>query len=133
MGSSGPKEVLKVVRKEMGKSSGGLQQGDAPGAQGPQRKALESLDKFRQALQKMGEGSSGGGGGIPLPFMSPGNGRGNGRGGRGPSSNDKVEIPQPEQYRAPAEFRQEILDAAKEGTVEAYKDAVQRYYEEIIK
>ena len=45
----------------------------------------------------------------------------------------KVEIPKPEQSKAPQEFRQDILDAAKQGTVEEYRDAVRRYYEELVK
>ena len=58
---------------------------------------------------------------------------GGGHQGRDPRSNEKVSIPKPEQYRAPAEFREEILDAAKQGTVEQYKEAVRQYYEEIVK
>ncbi len=38
-----------------------------------------------------------------------------------------------EQYKAPAEFREDILKAAKQGTPEAYKEAVRQYYEEIVK
>ena len=33
----------------------------------------------------------------------------------------------------PAEFREDILEAAKQGTAEDYKEAVRRYYEELVK
>ncbi len=72
---------------------------------------------------------------MPMPFGQQGMGQPGGKGSRGrdPRSNEKVAIPKPEQYKAPAEFREEILDAAKQGTVEQYKDAVREYYEEIVK
>jgi len=47
-------------------------------------------------------------------------------------SREQVEIPKPEAFEAPTEFREELLEAAKKGTVEAYRDAVRRYYEELV-
>ena len=71
---------------------------------------------------------------LPLPF-GPGQSGGGDEGGESfdPRSREKVEIPKPEQYKVPAEFREDILKAAKQNTAEAYKEAVRRYYEEIVK
>ena len=71
---------------------------------------------------------------VPLPF-GPGQSGGGDEGGESfdPRSREKVEIPKPEQYKVPAEFREDILKAAKQNTAEAYKEAVRRYYEEIVK
>lgn len=138
MVGEGTPEILDEAKGAMRESSSGLGEGDAPGAQGQQRRALDALNRFREALQQMGQGGQGGGqgGGMPLPFAPPSGGGqpgGQGMDGRDPRSMDKVEIPQPEQYRAPAEFREEILEAAKQGTAESYREAVRRYYEEIVK
>ena len=138
-------EQLPIVGPQMGSMVGeaqgsmksaedGLGQGDAPGALGHQRNALEKLREIKQELDKMGEGGSSGGGGVPLPFGNPsGGGSGEGSYGGRNRLEDKVEIPKPEAYQAPAAFRQDILEAAKQGTVERYRDAVRRYYEELVK
>ena len=45
----------------------------------------------------------------------------------------KVEIPDPGRHKVPAEFREEILKAMKQGTPEAYRPLVKKYYEELVK
>ena len=131
----GMPKMLGEARAAMQQSGKGLGDGDAPGALGEQRRALDALNRFREALQQMGDQSGGSGsGGVPLPFSPAGSGQPqHGGDGRDPRSIEKVEIPKADQYRAPAEFREEILEAAKQGTVEAYREAVRRYYEEIVK
>ena len=135
MVGEGLPRMLDQAGQAMSQSSQKLGKGDASGSRGQQQKALDALNKFRDALEQMGQQGSGQGGGMPMPFAPP---RMNGPGGRGqqgrdPRSNQKVAIPKPEQYKAPAEFREEILDAAKQGTAEQYKEAVRQYYEEIVK
>jgi hypothetical protein len=114
--------------------SQGLGKGDAPGAMGGHQKAMDALGRLQDALEQMAKGGSGSGGGVPLPF-GPGQSGGGDEGGESfdPRSREKVEIPKPEQYKVPAEFREDILKAAKQNTAEAYKEAVRRYYEEIVK
>ena len=131
----GMKSMVGEAQGSMNSAEQGLGQGDAPGALGHQRNALEKLRQLQQELDKMGEGSSGGEGrGVPLPFGNPsGSGGGEGDFGNRNRPEDKVEIPKPDAYQAPAEFREDILEAAKQGTVERYKDAVRRYYEELVK
>ncbi len=137
-------EQLPIVGPQMGSMVGeargsmksaeeGLGKGDAPGALGHQRNALEKLRQIKQELDKMGEGSSGQGGGVPLPFGHSSSGAREGDFGDQNRPDEKVEIPKPEAYQAPAEFREDILEAAKQGTVEKYRDAVRRYYEELVK
>ena len=137
-------EQLPIVGPEMGSMVGeaqgsmksaeqGLSQGDAPGALSHQRNALEKLRQIKQELDQMGEGNSSGGGGVPLPFGNPSGGNGQGDYGGRNRPEDKVEIPKPEAYQAPAAFRQDILEAAKQGTVDRYREAVRRYYEELVK
>ena len=132
----GTKEMLDEAGQAMGESGQGLGAGDAPGALNAHQKAMDALGRLKNTLQKMSEGGRGGSG-VPLPFGPPRNGgeAGNREGDQANQSNplDHVEIPKPEQYKAPAEFREDILKAAKQGTPEAYKEAVRQYYEEIVK
>ncbi len=120
----------------MSQAEGQLQGGDAPGALNQQRRAMDALQRLKQELEKQGQQGKGSGGrGVPLPFGQPQQPNGSGEeGGDGDRFEpQKVEIPKPGQTSAPAEFRQDILDAAKQGTVEDYKEAVRRYYEELVK
>ena len=135
MVGEGLPQMLDQAGQAMNRSSQQLGKSDATGSRGQQHQALDALGKFKDALDQMGQQGSGQGGGMPMPFGQQGMGQPGGKGSRGrdPRSNEKVAIPKPEQYKAPAEFREEILDAAKQGTVEQYKDAVREYYEEIVK
>jgi hypothetical protein len=46
---------------------------------------------------------------------------------------EPVRIPGADEYRAPKEFRQDILDAMKRSAPADYKDMVKKYYEELVK
>jgi tetratricopeptide (TPR) repeat protein len=126
------KDIVEDGKSAMGQAKGDLGKGDAPSALSQERRALDALRRLKQELEKMSE-NGGGHGGVPLPF---GQGQSDGREGEDgsdPRQLEKVEIPQPDQYKPPSEFREDILEAAKQGTVEQYKDAVRRYYEELVK
>jgi DNA repair exonuclease SbcCD ATPase subunit len=130
------KEMVEESRQAMGDAEQLLGGGDAPAALNQERRALDALRRLKDELQKMGEqnqGGQGGQGSVPLPFGQSQSQGGEGPEGPGQNSMEKVEIPQPDQYKAPAEFREDILEAAKQGTVEQYRDAVRRYYEELVK
>lgn len=128
--------AIDEAKAAMGQSGQQLKEGNAPGALSQERRAVEALDRLAQQLEEMGSQSDGGQGssGVPLPFGQPqGNDRDNERGGQGRLNRDRVEIPKPDQYQAPSEFREDLLEAAKQGTVKSYRDAVRRYYEELVK
>lgn len=128
--------ALDDARGAMGASGDQLGRGDAPGAAGQERRAVEALERLAKQLEEMGSQSGGGqgGAGIPLPFGQPsGNQQESERGGSGRFNRDKVEIPKPEAYQAPSEFREDIIEAAKDRPVDAYREAVRRYYEELVK
>jgi hypothetical protein len=97
-----------------------------------QAAALEGLDRFAKGLEQMARGG-GAGGGEPFPLPFGGEGMGSEWGDGDEPSPEKVEIPGAEAWRAPAEFRKELLDAMKQGTPERYEGEVKRYYEELVK
>ncbi|TNF30249.1 MAG: DUF4175 family protein [Deltaproteobacteria bacterium] len=112
------KEPLQQAGEAMGQAKSELE-GKRPGeAKGHQQEALEHLEKAQQNMQQ----------------------RMQQKGGKGPEDqagiNDpeaKVEIPDEDPYGAPRNFREEVLKAMKERAPERYKDAIQRFYEELIK
>ena len=62
-------------------------------------------------------------GGTPNPFGD----------GNDPRNQDKVEIPNGDQFKVPPEFRRDILDAMKQGTPQKFKQQVDEFYKELIK
>ena len=46
---------------------------------------------------------------------------------------EPVRIPGADEFRAPKEFRQDLLDAMKRGAPAEYKEQLKRYYEELAK
>jgi hypothetical protein len=48
------------------------------------------------------------------------------------SERDPIKIPGADEYHAPKEFRQDILDAAKREAPPEYREQVKRYYEDLI-
>ncbi|MGA9523461.1 MAG: DUF4175 family protein, partial [Myxococcaceae bacterium] len=119
-------EQMDQIRERMGDAAQRMQGRDPARGYGEQQAALQQLQQFQQQMQEGRQ--QGQGGGLPLPMMS---GRRQGMGGQ--SSQEKVEIPDEDQYQAPREFRKDILDAMKQGAPEKYKDQVKRYYEELVR
>ena len=69
---------------------------------------------------------------VPMPWGEP-SGEGDEEGESDSVRHDRVEIPDAESSRAPAEFRKELLDAMKQAPPEKYKERVKQYYEELVK
>lgn len=141
MVGEGTTETLDEAGSAMQRAKDGFGKADAPKGLSGHQDAMEALQRLKKSLENMAQNKGGSGGqgrGVPLPFGPPQGAGGSGdqrgeREGFDPRTMDKVEIPQPEQYKAPAEFREDILKAAKQSTAESYKEAVKRYYEEIVK
>ncbi len=118
---------------EMRRAQESLAQHRSSDAAGEEQGALQQLDKLQQAMKGSGKGQ--GGGGIPNPFaMSDPSGAGENPGdGSDSADREKVVIPGADQYRVPAEFRRDILDAMKQKAPQAYEEEVKKYYREIVK
>jgi hypothetical protein len=104
----------------------------APGrAHSQQRGAVAELEALQKSLQKSCRGGSGG---LPLPMGGEGLGHGMDMGGPGGRPQDQdVELPDPDEYRAPPAFREALLKGMKDPVPEAFKRQVRRYYEELVK
>lgn len=109
---------LGEARREMQRAGGELGKKMAERAGEHQQRALEKLGKAQEAMRQQRRQSSGGS---------------SGRDGTGQRHSDRrVDIPDADAYRAP-ELRQELLDAMKERAPESYEEAIQRYYEELVR
>jgi len=126
--------MLEQAEQGMGEAEERLARGEPRGAQAGQAQAIEKLEQFEQAMKQLAQGSQQGAGGIPLPWGEPRGGEGDQSGDDGhEASREKVEIPDAEASRGPAEFRKELLEAMKQAAPEKYKERVRQYYEELVK
>ncbi len=95
--------------------------------------AVEQLDGLAQSMKKMARGGGPGEGQpFPMPFASDDGETGQGGEGLSPD-HEKVVIPGADQYRVPAEFRRDILDAMRQKAPQQYEDQVKKYYQEIVR
>jgi len=112
------KEPLEQAGKSMGEAKDDLE-GQRPGqAKGKQQEALEHLEKAQQSMQQRMQQKGGKQDRDQTGINDP---------------KAKVEIPEDDPYGAPRSFREEVLKAMKERAPEKYKDAIERFYEELIK
>ncbi len=106
-------ELLRKAQGHMQQSEGELGRLAPRGAVSAQGQALDQLGQLQRQVQQA---------------RRP---RSDGAGSR--SDREPVKIPGAEDYRAPKEFRQDILDAAKREAPAEYRDQVKQYYEELIR
>ncbi len=129
-------QMLQQAQEGMGQAQQRLGRGEPRGAQAGEEQALEKLQQFQDAMEKLAkqQQGQGQGGGIPMPWGEPSGEGGDDQDGDSDSvRHDHVEIPDAESSRAPAEFRKELLDAMKQAPPEKYKERVKQYYEELVK
>jgi DNA repair exonuclease SbcCD ATPase subunit len=117
-------ESARGSMERAGQELGQKQAGRAVSSQGA---ALEQMRKMKDAMKKQGQGQ---GSGMPMPIGGTPNPFGD---GNDPRNQDKVEIPNGDQFKVPPEFRRDILDAMKQGTPQKFKQQVDEFYKELIK
>jgi len=138
---------IKEAGNSMGSASDRLGQLDSPGAVPPERSALERLSQSQQqmqsAMQQMAQrGQLGnmpvtrlfrqgrfmpGGMLMPLPGM-PQFPQFDVEGGVTGLETERFRLPGKEDYKAPRNFREEILESLKQGVPPGMKDQIERYF-----
>jgi len=123
---------LDLASKSMGEAKEKLKKPDVQGAVIDERESLYRLAEAKRGMEMAKERIAKGmmGTGIPMPIPRPFHGRMDE--GQFGASTEKVEIPSEEAYKVPKEFRQDILDALKEGLPEKYKDLNKDYYQRLV-
>ncbi len=115
------------VGQKMGSAAQKVEGRDPARGYGDQKAALEQLSQLEKQMRQGNQGKGKRGKGLPLPMFA-----GPREGGQG-RNHEKIEIPDPDQFQAPKEFRKDLLDAMKQGAPDKYKDQVKRYYEELVR
>ncbi len=148
MQPKGGSESLEQAGERMGQAGQGLRQGQAMSAEGSQGAAAQRIAEAREALEQsmqqaaersrqqrggeqgegQGEGQGGPGGEQSGQGDQPG---GRDRQGTEPSGR-KIEIPGPEEFRTPEEYRRALLEGMEGDVPEEYRALKRRYYEELV-
>jgi hypothetical protein len=108
-----------------------------PGAGQTSNELEEISDQMRQAEQDLQQGSAHEGAGRAsevaqrLAKLRQSMGRKPSDGSR--PSREPVRIPDAQAYKAPREWRQELMEAMREKAPEKFRDEVRRYYEELVR
>jgi uncharacterized protein DUF4175/signal transduction histidine kinase-like protein len=111
-----PREIgpgLRDAGQHMERAEDDLRGQAAREAVGEEGQALEKLEQMKQQMQRERR---------PKEAM---------QGGR--MDKEPVRIPGADEFRAPKEFRQDLLEAMKRGAPAQYKEQLKRYYEELAK
>ncbi|MGC9983260.1 MAG: hypothetical protein ABSF35_06470 [Polyangia bacterium] len=96
------------IAGQMRQASKDLRQGAAVEGSGRAQEAADRLAKLRESLGQRPMGS-------------------------GRSAREPVRIPGADEYRAPREWREELMEAMREQAPEKFRDEVRRYYEELVR
>jgi hypothetical protein len=104
---------LRQAGQHMDRAEAELNRKDARDAGGEEGQALDRLNKLQEQLQR-----------ERRPREQQAGGR---------LDKEPVKIPGADEYRAPKEFRQDLLEAMKRGAPGQYREQVKRYYEELVK
>ncbi|MFN3531755.1 MAG: DUF4175 family protein, partial [Candidatus Brocadia sp.] len=121
---------LDMASKSMEGAAQKLGKNDVQGAVIDERESLYRLAEAKKGMEMAKEhiakGMMGAGMPMPRPF------RGRMEEGQFGVSTERVEIPSEEAYKVPKEFREDILNALKEGLPEKYKDLNKDYYQRLV-
>lgn len=102
---------MKQAGQHMERAQNQLGQGEPRDALAAERQAAEQLGQLRQQVSQSRRPRE--------------------QDGRGGSQDEVVKIPGADEYRAPRDFREDLLEAMKRAAPEAYRERVKRFYEEL--
>jgi hypothetical protein len=110
---TGAAKRLEAADGKMGNAQARLRAADPAGARHAAHEAADALrDTVRQTVRQA---------------------RGGLEGQQNRMRDEPVRIPGADEYRAPKELREDILEAMKKKSPDSYKEMIKRYYEELIK
>ncbi|MFN3467663.1 MAG: DUF4175 family protein, partial [Candidatus Brocadiales bacterium] len=126
-------EHLKEAEGHMGKAARRLSEKDTAQSLTEEREALHELAQAREELGKSMERLAKGmmSRGLPMPQYVMRRRDLWEDGDRGLSL-EEVKIPTAEAYKVPKEFRQDILDAMKQGLPQKYQELNKDYYRKLV-
>ncbi len=129
---SGIEEKTRGLSRDLGNREDAF-----PGAARARAELEEIAAEMREAGQDLGQGSAHEGAGRAgeiadrLAKLRQSMGQSGSESAR--ASRDPVRIPEADEYKAPREWRQELMEAMRERAPEKFRDEVRRYYEDLVK
>ena len=111
-------EQLESIEQPMERAARALEEGDPLEAHKQQEAAADQLRRLRQHLESQRRNSGGGGGKDP---------------GKGTRSNERVEIPGARSKADELAWRRRVLDSMNGAPPEGYQQAVDDYYERLLR
>jgi hypothetical protein len=114
-------EELEAIERPMQRAAQALQDGDPLEANKQQAAAADQLRRLRQKLEEQQQNSRGGGGGRQK------------EGGTGTRSQQRVEIPASRSKADEIAWRRRVLDAMNGTPPEGYQQAIDDYYERLLR
>jgi hypothetical protein len=144
MRAPGLQEGTEGAARQSQRAEGAMQEGDATQAEGGQqatedglREAQEALKRAQQRMRQMQQASSGKGGQEQRP-EGEGDEEGEKRGqggepGEGDNEDAQLELPSPEQFQTPEEYRKALMEGMSGEVPEEYEALMRRYYEELVR
>ncbi len=137
MGAPGLVESLEGADREMRRADLALDRARVVEAEGAEEAAA---DRVRQAIEALSQA------GAAMGEMSAAMQQEGGQGGRegeedaesadGPDGDDpggRIELPNPEEFRTPDEYRKALLEGMQATVPEEYEAQKRRYYEELVR
>ncbi len=134
--SPGLKEGMEQATEQSQRAGEAMQAGDPTGAQGGQQATEDGLQQAQQALKDAQDRMR------QLQQASSGSGQqgeeqeGEGQGKEGEAENTEgaeLELPSPEQFSTPEEYRRALLEGMEGEVPEEYRSMNRRYYEELVR
>ena len=131
-------EHLERASERMGQASDHIRLGQPMQTEGSQGAASEHIrdairaleDAMQQAAQQQQEMQGGGGGGEGEDEKPASNEEGD----EGQQTNARaVDLPEPEEFRTPEEYRQALLEGMRDEVPPEYRALKRRYYEELVR
>ncbi len=136
MRAPGLAEGTQHASEQANRAEGAMEGGDAMGAEGAQRSAEEGLRRAQDALnqaqrdmQQLAKQAKGRGQGEKDESGGEGDRNGDGDG----MSPGAMQIPAPEEFQTPEEYRRALLDGMGGQIPDQYKASNRRYYEELVR
>jgi hypothetical protein len=92
----------------------------------------QAAQKIKEAKERISQGMMGKGMPMPMWMQMPEFSMREGRGGRFGSMLKNIELPAPEDFKAPREFRQDILDAMRAPSPRGFEEQNKQYYRRLV-
>lgn len=132
----GLEESLEEAQDEMGRAEGSLEGGKPMPAEGSMGAAAQRIadarESVQQAMRQAQQMAQGSRGGESQEGDQQQGSRDQGNDGTGDLRGMQIEIPGPEDYLVPEEYRRALLEGMEGEVPEEYRALKKRYYEELV-